>query len=418
MTMLFKPCYECTDFHLTVTTQIGIILGLQNYTRPTPPPAEEPSPVNVTIALNVTPPPPLQPQPSAPPVPSVPPPQMPVPPMEPPPWNYTEPPPPIPIFSSNRSLGYNCSHPDQAVAPLDLSPGAVTPPFSLMSQPRPRKWSIYNAFPRILCPTDDDADGLRYLYPECEEMLECEELGGAEKSEENATACVRFMPNKNGEYSILDVYGPVDVSDEGAEAEAEVQLNQTEWAALPFGRAIANQTCTQSPYRTEMGRTGWYRIGLSFYYSMLPPILILILAKVVGRLCLRMPWMARTRKRNAKLQRTAAKRKAEVRRMTEGGQEYAVKRAARITGQADTAHDVLASIAKAVEKDAAKGKKDGSDFLNKMKKPSPAQVVPEEGAPAGAPPAPAPARTIQMKPPPAEPSFADQMKAMTARESE
>ena len=78
--------------------------------------------------------------------------------------------------------------------------------------------------------------------------------------------------------------------------------------------------------------------------SQLPPIFLLVVFKIICRLCLRMPWMARTRKRNAKLQRTAAKRKAEVRRMTEGGQEFAVKRAAKATGQGDAASSVIERI--------------------------------------------------------------------------
>ena len=256
--------------------------------------------------------------------------------------------------------------------------------------------------------------------------MACEHPGGSEREPEvNATTigCARYTPN-NGQYSIMDYYTPV----------YDANTTNLTWSPLPFGRALPSTSCV-SPYRTEMGRTGLYRLVLTFYYAMLPPLAVLVVAKIICRLCLRMPWMAKTRKRNAKLQRTAAKRKAEVRRMTEGGQEFAVKRAARITGQADTVNDVLASMAKSSETDESKEKKTqaGSALLGKLKsRTSLVEGTPEaseagdaasgekplaikgpDAAPAAAPAAAAPA------PAAAKPaSFAQQLKALTEEAEE
>ena len=40
--------------------------------------------------------------------------------------------------------------------------------------------STYQAYPRYLCPTEDDADGLRVMYPVCDKLLPCETIGGAD----------------------------------------------------------------------------------------------------------------------------------------------------------------------------------------------------------------------------------------------
>lgn len=250
-----------------------------------------------------------------------------------------------------------------------------------MNQARPTRYSIYNGFPRLTCPTDDDADGLRFLYPECDELLPCEFYGGAERPPgENDTqiGCNRFSP-AHGEYSIDLFYGPRQWANWS-------DPNQTKpWVPLELGRALPPTPCIK-PFSTELGRSGLYRVILLFYHAMLPPIVLLVALKALCRLCLRMPWMARTRKRNEKLQRTAAKRKAEVRRMTEGGQEFAVKRAARITGQVDAAAGVVQQLQ---SNDASKQKK--SETANALRgKLGKNKVGPEPGeatdeAPAGAP---------------------------------
>jgi hypothetical protein len=329
---MISPCRECTDFHLTVVTQLGLVLGLQNYSRPaTPIP-------NASDVANQSAPSPSLPPPEFPPPPLVPQPELP-PPSAPPtvftPPNVTAAPPPPPsIYATNRSAGYNCSHPSQAVELLATATlSAEGAPHSVMGQPRPERFSLFGAWPRSVCPTDDDADGLRFLYPECEELLGCEAPGGAElfdALDPNSTkSCARFVPTSAG-YSIIDYYTPTSTSN-------WTHPNFT-WSALPLGRALPSTACIDGKTTPKGAKsTGLFRLGLLFYKETLIPIVILLLAKVLCRLCLLMPWMTRTRKRNEKLQRTAAKRKAEVRRMTEGGQEFVVKRTAKASGQGHAA---------------------------------------------------------------------------------
>ena len=370
--ILLKPCHECTDFQVTVLQQLGLVLGLQNYTRPAQPP---PLPPDTGIS-----PPPMAP--NAPPSPPNPP-------------EYPSPSPPGInvtanysmgaefIFITNRTMGYNCSHPYDNVDKISYDPGQPQAPMSLMGQNRPNRYSIFNAWPRHVCPLDDDADGLRYLYPECEELLDCETLGGAEKPPEiNATTfgCPRFVPADNA-YSILDYYTPT----------AQRNWSNLTWDPMVGGRALPSTPCI-APYRTELGRTGFYRVILLFWHALLPWVLVLFIAKIICRLCLRMPWMTRTRKRNEKLQRTAAKRKAEVRRMTEGGQEFAVKRAARVTGQGDAATATIERIRDSATGEDTQAKKADAagKLLNKMgKRPGSAsgsaKVAPDPNSSAPAP---------------------------------
>ena len=77
------------------------------------------------------------------------------------------------LYVTNRSLGYNCSDPLRNVEPhYPASAGAPPVPPSALTQ------ATYNTYPRYTCPTDDDADGLRLLYPVCDELLDCETPGG------------------------------------------------------------------------------------------------------------------------------------------------------------------------------------------------------------------------------------------------
>lgn len=333
---MISPCRECTDFHLTLVTQLGMILGLRNYSRPAPPQVNASdlvlfgngslSPPGAPPPLY--PPPPLTPQPMAPPS---------APPRAPLPLNETvivEP--PTPIYVTNRTLGYNCSVPLQGVTQLDTT-GADRPvaPRSVMGQSRPERSSIFNAWPRELCPTDDDADGLRFLYPECDELLPCEGPGGGPPVgagiDPNVTesSCPRFVPTDAG-YSIVDYYTPTSASN-------WTHPNFT-WSALPLGRELPSTQCVSDEAAPRGAlSTGFFRVCLLTYQGLLFPVVLLLLSKLVCRLCLMMPWMTRTRKRNEKLQRTAAKRKAEVRRMTDGGQEFVIKRKAKTTGQGSEA---------------------------------------------------------------------------------
>ena len=107
-----------------------------------------------------------------------------------------------------------------------------------MSQMRPAADSIENAWPRQVCPTDDDADGLRFLYPECEEMLACEMLGGADLITENMTSgCRRFTPHPATGYSIIDYYAPP--------SDKNWSHPNVTWAARPLGRTVARTPCVK-----------------------------------------------------------------------------------------------------------------------------------------------------------------------------
>ena len=335
---VLAPCNSCADFRAVVARQLGTVLGLQAL-QTYPPPLPQlgvlngsSSNTNATSSSTLDPPsPPISPVPAG-----------------------------VPHFRTNRSYGYNCSHPTSYVEPLYLSGVPAAP--SIMGQPIPN--GLYSAWPRITCPSDDDADGLRFLYPECDELLPCEVAGGAEIIEGNETGCARYMPTDRG-YSIDDHYRPLGYIVEpwilttsavctqynGTNGTIEDNCTQVlnsypppappppgnatnvptpggNWSALPSGRALPPTPCLRD-FKTAWGKLGLFRLFSEYYRAVLPPIFSICLIKLLCVLALRLPFMNETRKRNERLQRTALKRKAEVRRMTEGGQEFAVKRAAR-----------------------------------------------------------------------------------------
>jgi len=226
--------------------------------------------------------------------------------------------------------GYNCSAADFGVATLDLSEDGPPVKPSLMSATIPNGFK--NAWPRYTCPTNDDSDGLRFLYPECDELLECETPGGRETTVNNVTGCSRFTPTVSGAwydvYSIVDYYVPTATNNWS-------HPNYT-WTALGYGRALPNVTCAR---KLQLGKTGTYRSVLLLCKAIVPPLTIIIGLKLLSILMLYMPFMKAVRKRNEKLQRTAEKRKAEVRRMQDGGHEFAVKRMANKGGQAANVKD-------------------------------------------------------------------------------
>ena len=123
-------CYIAQDYHATITKNVGITLGLYAYDTALA------STLNGTdISSNAT-------------VPDF-------------------------LYLTNRSLGYNCSDPlRNSDRFFPFTDGAPPVPPSALTQ------STYNTYPRYTCPTDDDADGLRVLYPECDELLDCETSGG------------------------------------------------------------------------------------------------------------------------------------------------------------------------------------------------------------------------------------------------
>jgi len=208
---------------------------------------------------------------------------------------------------------------------------------------------------------------LRVLYPECDELLPCETLGGGENwaylltngSGPGPDACSRYM----GPYSPADATDSfVNWTNEGTNS-----TNYT-WVPAPFGRYVASAECVE-PFATDwMGQKGPFRLALLGYKALVFPIIMVLIFKAVGLLCLKSPWMADVRKRNDRLIRIAAKRKAEVRRMTEGGQEFAVKRAAKTEGtQAQDAITRLKALS-AQKEDQDKVGSTGATLLSKLKK--------------------------------------------------
>ena len=305
---------------------------------PSPPPPSPPPPSPLRPWIR-SPPPPSPRMPPPPPVPRRPPPPSPLPrppplkprapPAPPPPFNTPPPaPPPQFIFQSlaQRERGYNCSHPTQGVRILPLTYGSKPAEASVMNQPLPE--GLYNGWPRQTCPTMDDADGLRFLYPECDELLPCEMRGGREhRTEVNQSwgpGCQRFIP-ANNQYSIVDYYEPTPTNNWNDYTDA--------WRPLPLGRALPTSFECVNEFKTEMGKTGLLRTILIYWRAVLPPMLFLIGLKVLGYFLVRAPFMRSTRDRSMKLVRTALKRKANVRRMTEEGKEFVVKRTAKATGQ-------------------------------------------------------------------------------------
>lgn len=343
---VLAPCHDCSDFHLTLMTQLGMVLGLQTYTKPPDPPeCDGCDAVNASDSAITT----LNNASSS---------------------NTT-------IFATNRSAGYNCSHPLQAVGRVDsTTPGAPAVQDSLMGQPRPAAFSLKGGWPRLVCPTADDADGLRYLYPECDELLGCETAGGANvepgvNQTAEGVACSRFTPHPEKPYSIIDYYAPLPASNWSNPNASDGGV--TPWEPSPLGRVLPDPVCVRTAQVQPIVTVGAFRMCFSFAQSLFGPLVFLLIAKIASYFCLYMPWMKKVRKRNEKLQRTLAKRRAEVRRMTEGGQEFVVKRVSKATGRVEVAQTALTELTmKAAKKEEgsqkAKKKEAGAKFLTKMKK--------------------------------------------------
>uniref|UniRef100_A0A7S2GE38 EF-hand domain-containing protein n=1 Tax=Haptolina brevifila TaxID=156173 RepID=A0A7S2GE38_9EUKA len=360
---VIRPCHDCIDFHAVLLRQVGLVLGLQTYVRPpdpfreanwtVPPPPNlpplPPSPLpplappdNFTVPQgpplpllppppSPPPPPPVPPAPPSPPPPSPPePPQPPEQPHAPPPWNLTAPVPPTYLYNTDNMYGYNCSVPEQGVTYLNLEFNGPPVKPSLMSGTIPD--GLRNAWPRYTCPMNDDGDGLRFLYPECDELLDCEGPGGREVTYNNVTGCERYTPTVSGAwydiYSIVDYYVPT--------ASNNWSHPNYTWHELGQGRAVADVTCVVN---YQLGQTGSYRCILLFLKAVIPPLALVIGLKIISVLVLYLPFMRAVRKRNEKLQRTAEKRKAEVRRMADEGHEFAVKRLANKGGQGGSIQD-------------------------------------------------------------------------------
>ena len=275
------------------------------------------------------------------------------------------------FFVTDQSIGYNCSEPLHGVTKVD--PPTVA---SLMKQETRR------ASPRLRCPTADDADGLRYLYPECDMKTECE-------ATINSTGCDTFT----GFYSCEDAFGCTEddysysyggeggsyddatVSDARRLSEATPTSPPTPASPAPAPPAAA-QTPTPTPSPAaedgtpasfmslrepewtrpvphvrctsfgEHDSTSTFRTLLLAIQLLLLQVLVIVGSKYMAKGCLRLPFLKETRKRNVKLQEMANLRKAEVRRMGEKGQNFVVKQAAKSGGlvTADEAVKMLTKV--------------------------------------------------------------------------
>lgn len=260
---IFKPCWECDDIRSASAIQLGKVLGLTQ--------------LDVSNATSMS-------------------------------ASSGQ----VFEFVTNRSTGYDCSAPSASVSAVAAGAPRAT---SIMAA------SSFRSYPRRTCPYNDDADALRVLYPECEQLLECEYQAGSNSS------CARYT----GPYSIVDAYVSRQAAKDASNANYTATDNYTVWEGLPSGRAVADVKCVDE-FRSEMGRSGPFRAGVIFFQDTLPPLLVVLFVKLLAFLILLHPCMKQTRLANERLLRTAAKRKAEVRRMTEGGQEFAVKRVAKVQG--------------------------------------------------------------------------------------
>lgn len=238
------------------------------------------------------------------------------------------------FFSTDREIGYNCSEPLRGIT-KENNPTAA----SLMMQETRR------ATPRLVCPTDDDADGLRYLYPECEQLMACEEFV-------NSSGCTTYT----GAYNCKDAYNcqggeEEEESDSDDNAEETSAANDTDTNATAemfssrpkeWNRPILPMSCTNLG---EYDGTAWFRTSLLAVQILLLQVILVLGLKMVSKLLLLLPQLKETRKQAVKLQGIAKLRKAEVRRMGDKGQQFVVKQAAKKTDGV-SAEDAMAMLKK------------------------------------------------------------------------
>mmetsp|Transcript_1106 Transcript_1106/g.2936 ORF Transcript_1106/g.2936 Transcript_1106/m.2936 type:complete len:599 (+) Transcript_1106:453-2249(+) len=289
-----RPCFDCDDLSATLTRGVGRVLGL--YGQSSPRPTDEPGG-------------------------------------------------PAEYYFNSSSSRYNCSEPLAGVIPLSntLPPGA-----SLMGTPtrasaNAADWT-FSDLTTLRCPTEDDAAGLRVLYPECDQLLSCQyNLNGAlpplppsppprvpqgspvppppPLSLPMATeGCVIYGRNYTNAQINIDVgnlYIPADYYAYGlTDVDDELQLG---------GRVVAAPRC----YGTgDMEHTGVYRSLILLLQTVVLPLCIILGIKLIAIIIRAMPVLRDVRSRNRALKRTATLRRAEVRRMSEGGQKFIIKRLA------------------------------------------------------------------------------------------
>jgi len=192
-------------------------------------------------------------------------------------------------------------------------------------------------------------------------LLGCEVLGGGENFDylvsTNGTgpdACTRWM-------------GPLSAAD-ATDKFQNFSGPEYMYTPAPRGRLIADEVCAE-PFTTDFfGRVGFPRLLLAMYKSLLFPILLTLTFKILASLCLRGPCMKQVRQRNEKLQRAAAKRKGEVRRLHDKGNEFVVKRLVKKEGgSAEEALNKLKEMAIIPQNKTDKQKQITSGLFNKLK---------------------------------------------------
>jgi len=279
---------------------------------------------------------------------------------------------PAVAYKTDREVGYNCTHPTLGLTRATAWDLANSLPASIMRQPTLRP------YPRFTCPTDDDQDGLRFLYPECDVQLECE-LPNA------SSACLVY----SGAYNCEDAFGCSDdgdgSSDAGADADAGAEqtsdvssrsrrrlsedgsssgANNASNASGADGpiwstRSSAWSRPLASPRGVDFGEhesSAAFRALLLLVDCLLVPIAALAVAKCAGKLLLLAPCLAEVKQRSRKLQFTAQVRKAEVRRMGQAGQQFMVKQTAKQAGiDSSTACDAFKTYAESTTPGGAQG---------------------------------------------------------------
>ena len=241
------------------------------------------------------------------------------------------------------AAGYNCSHPLRGVAAVDGDAAAAaafggngsTP--TLLTRASRRALCAAAAAdaaanatadcssPRRACPSDDDADGLRALYPECVRATGCER--GASYDATTAHLEAACAAPYGGDYTAEWAYNRSTTA--GYDWQTGYgAAGDGSYAPPAGGRALPAASCLGY---AEFGHTGLFRaLLLGANYVVLPFVALLVL-RLLAMCLLRLPCLKETRQRNKRLQRTAATRKAEIRRMNARGAELIIKQQARRT---------------------------------------------------------------------------------------
>jgi len=293
-----RPCFDCDDLSATLTKGLGRVLGLH----------AKPSPLPTDAAGG-----------------------------------------PAAYYYTTADERYNCSAPLRGVSPLNTALAAGE---SLMGTPTRASaaaadWAAAN-LSTVRCPTQDDAAGLRALYPECDQLLSCQYGWESVVSSPPppppppsrpldasvspppppppqiappaSSGCLVYSRNYTNAQPGTDAGGAYRAADYYAYALAETD-EQLQYG----GRVLAPPTCHETG---DTEHTGVYRSLELLLQTLVVPLCAILLIKLLAVLVRALPALRDVRERNRALKRTAALRKAEVRRMSEGGQKFMVKRLA------------------------------------------------------------------------------------------